>query len=256
MQLTSNCSNSIKQHLRSVVPNCHPKGLLLASHSPEGRTLRNIWHSTFFSAPTQKHTVWQSARLWNKDQWHCLLTSEINWFTFTQWPTGKVALSASFSCVLPHPWDFVVVEAEEASFRTLPPPPPPSAAPYPFPLRNRLLLPLDAWKWLDIKKLKLLAPKDSRVTWDEDLYLKSVSAQVQRKHTSKNLSVPPVPPVFFFPSILDTRSDIITTPHGLSHIKDVTCMGLGCVKGMVLQKWQFMMIIRKKKRDKSLATPW
>lgn len=217
MQLTSNCSNSIKQHLRSVVPNCHPKGLLLASHSPEGRTLRNIWHSTFFSAPTHKHTVWQSARLWNKDQRHCLLTSEINWFTFTQWPTGKVALSASFSCVLPHPWDFVVVEAEEASFRTPPPPPPPSAAPYPFPLRNRLLLPLDAWKWLDIKKLKLLAPKDSRVTWDEDLYLRVYQHKFRGSTRPRTYQFPLCLQSFFFPSILDTRSDIITTPHGLSY---------------------------------------
>lgn len=51
MQLTSHCSNSIKQHLRSIVPNCHPRGLLLASHSLEGRALRNIWHSTFFFLP-------------------------------------------------------------------------------------------------------------------------------------------------------------------------------------------------------------
>lgn len=99
---TSHWPNGTKLQLHLVVTNCHPGDLPLGIHSPEDKTLSSIWHGTFL--PWHINTKCGSLRepllSKNKDPWHCLLTSEINWFTFTQWPTGKVALSASFSCGL------------------------------------------------------------------------------------------------------------------------------------------------------------
>lgn len=44
---TSHWSNGTKQQLHLVVTNCHPRDIPLGIHSPEDKTLSNIWHSTF-----------------------------------------------------------------------------------------------------------------------------------------------------------------------------------------------------------------
>lgn len=53
---TSHWSNGTKQQPHLVVANCHPGDRPLGIHSPEGKTLSNIWRSTFFCPDTNTHS--------------------------------------------------------------------------------------------------------------------------------------------------------------------------------------------------------